>query len=167
MSATTPTSSLYECTVLHERFTPKHHRFVYSLFYFALDLDELASLHRHLALFSVNRANLFSFRESDFLPTGEPLHHRTPPNHQPIDSANLPSLKSRARAFCVAHGADFGAEGQGTSTFGHAFFQASYRLPQLSGHIVEGGGQLATFVTGGNGGLSSQISGGHQFGGFG
>jgi len=112
MSATTPTSSLYECTVLHERFTPKHHRFVYSLFYFALDLDELASLHRHLALFSVNRANLFSFRESDFLPTGEPLHQPTLPNDNPISTANPSSLKSRVRAFCAAHGTDFGPEGR-------------------------------------------------------
>jgi DUF1365 family protein len=112
MSAAATISSLYECTVLHERFTPKHHRFVYRLFYFALDLDELSSLNRRLALFSVNRANLFSFRESDFLPTGEPLHHRTFPNRQLIDSDNLSSLKSRSRAFCVAHGADFGAEGR-------------------------------------------------------
>jgi len=98
--------------VLHERFTPKHHRFVYSLFYFALDLDELSSLHRRLALFSVNRANLFSLRESDFLPTGEPLHQPTRPNTNPIITDNPPSLKSRARAFCAAHGADFGVDGR-------------------------------------------------------
>lgn len=112
MSSGVAISSLYECTVLHERFTPKHHRFVYSLFYFALDLDELASLHRRLALFSVNRANFFSFRESDFLPTDEPLHQPTRPENNLITTANTSSLKSRVRAFCAAHGADFGADGR-------------------------------------------------------
>jgi len=112
VSSATTTSSLYECTVLHERFTPKHHRFVYSLFYFALDLDELSSLHRRLALLSVNRVNLFSFRENDFLPTGDPLHHSTLPNNNLYATANLSSLKSRACAFCAAHGADFGPDGR-------------------------------------------------------
>jgi len=112
MSQASHTSALYECTVLHERFTPKHHRFVYSLFYFAIDLDELDSLHRRLALFSVNRANLFSFRESDFLPTGEPLYQPTLPKQKLIATDNSPSLKSRARTFCTANGADFGADGR-------------------------------------------------------
>lgn len=112
MSPSIRTSSLYECTVLHERFAPKHHRFVYRLFYFALELDELVSLHRRLALFSVNCANLFSFRESDFLPLGEPVYHPTRPDKNPVASDNSPSLKSRARAFCIAHGADFGADGR-------------------------------------------------------
>lgn len=112
MSPAATTSSLYECTVLHERFTPKHHRFVYRLFYFALDLDELGSLHRRLALFSVNRANLFNFRERDFLPTGEPLHHPTHPKQNAPVTAIPASLKSRARALCAANGADFGPEGR-------------------------------------------------------
>ena len=112
MSLGAANSSLYECTVLHERFTPKHHRFVYRLFYFALDLDELGSLQRRLALFSVNRANLFSFRENDFLPTGEPVHHPTLTNVNRIATANSTSLKARARAFCVMHGADFGVDGR-------------------------------------------------------
>ena len=112
MSPTITTSSIYVCTVLHERFTPKHHRFVYRLFYFALDLDELISLPGRLALFSVNRTNLFSFRERDFLPTGEPLHQPTLPKINPSATANSPSLKSRVRAFCAAHQADFGADGR-------------------------------------------------------
>jgi len=112
MSPAAHTSALYECSVLHERFTPKQHRFVYSLFYFALDLDELDTLHRRLALFSVNRANLLSFRENDFFPTGEPLHQPTLPSACPIATGNSLSLKSRVRAFCAAHGADFGADGR-------------------------------------------------------
>jgi len=112
MNPATTLSSLYECTVLHERFTPKHHRFVYRLFYFALDLDELASLPRRLAFFSVNRANLFSFRERDFLPLAEPLHNPTNSAAASLDHADLTTLKSRVRTFCAAHGADIGAQGQ-------------------------------------------------------
>jgi DUF1365 family protein len=68
-------SCLYECTVLHARFSPRQHRFVYRIFLFAIDLDELAELTRRLPLFSVAHRNLYSFRESDYLPTSEPLHH--------------------------------------------------------------------------------------------
>ena len=70
-------SSLYECTVLHHRFSPKEHRFVYRIFLFAFDLDELPELHRRLPLFSHNRSNLFSFRDRDFFPTAEPLYNPT------------------------------------------------------------------------------------------
>jgi DUF1365 family protein len=106
--ALAPHSALYEVSVLHERFAPRWHRFVYRLFYFAIDLDELEQLDRRLALFSVNRANLFDFREQDFLPTGDPLHN---PTNSPPPGPAVPapaSLKARALAFCAAHGADLG-----------------------------------------------------------
>jgi DUF1365 family protein len=95
-------SCLYECEVLHARFAPKPHRFVYRLFFFALDLDELETLHGRLALFSVNRPNLYSFRERDFLPTSEPIHHGY------TEPANLsrPSLKQRVTDFVAARGVD-------------------------------------------------------------
>ena len=112
MNQTVSASSLYECTVLHERFAPKRHRFSYRLFYFALDLDELEMSSRRLALFSFNRANLFSFHENDFLPTGEPLHNPTGPTGAPSSAANPSSLKSRVRAFCSDHDADFGPGGR-------------------------------------------------------
>ena len=123
MNQTVTASSLYECTVLHERFAPKRHRFAYRLFYFALDLDELDTLPRRLGLFSLDRPNLLRFRERDFLPTGEPLHHpsgpapalRLPASTSASISAGVPlpsSLKSRVRAFCSAHGADFGPDGR-------------------------------------------------------
>jgi len=99
-------SALYEAAVLHERTGPRSHRFVYRLFYFALDLDELPTLHRRLTLFSVNRPNLFSFREADFLPTGERLHNPSG-SPAPVASAST-SLKARVAAFCAAHGANLG-----------------------------------------------------------
>ena len=107
-------SSLYECTVLHHRFSPKEHRFVYRIFLFAFDLDELPELHRRLPLFSHNRSNLFSFRDRDFFPTSEPLHHASlgstggPP--APVDSDNrnsrIQNLKSRITAFLATRDID-------------------------------------------------------------
>lgn len=100
-------SCFYECSVLHHRFVPKVHRFVYRIFLFAFDLDELPALHRRLPLFSLNRANVFSFCESDFLPTVEPLHQPSPEN--PAGNrfgAKTSSLKERVVTLLANHGVD-------------------------------------------------------------
>jgi len=94
-------SCLYECTVLHARFSPRPHRFVYRIFLFAIDLDELAELHRRLPLFSVARPNLYSFRESDYLPTHEPLHPGSAT--APGRSDNQPSPPSNLKSRVLAH----------------------------------------------------------------
>lgn len=94
-------SCLYECHVMHARFSPRPHRFLYRIFLFAIDLDELDALHRKFTLFSVNRANLYSFREQDFLPTGEPIH-----NGQPEKSVPAGRLKARVTAFLAERGVD-------------------------------------------------------------
>lgn len=97
-------SCLYECQVGHARFSPRSHRFVYRIFLFAIDLDELDALHR-LPLFSVNRANFYSFREGDYLPTGEPIHNAAPaaaPNQKP----KIENLKSRVVGYLAAQGVD-------------------------------------------------------------
>jgi uncharacterized protein len=88
-------SSLYECTVMHRRFAPTKHRFAYRIFMMAVDLDELGDLSRGFPLLSVNQRNLFSFLESDHLPTGEPLHNGAAP------PATVPTcgLKERVLAF--------------------------------------------------------------------
>ena len=54
-------SCLYECQVLHHRFAPKTHRFVYRIFFSSLlDLDELPVWHRKLgALFGQSPQPLF------------------------------------------------------------------------------------------------------------
>jgi DUF1365 family protein len=62
-------SCLYECHVMHARFAPRAHRFVYRIFLFAIDLDELSDIDQRLRLFSVERRNLYSFRDRDYLPT--------------------------------------------------------------------------------------------------
>lgn len=64
-------SSLYECTVMHHRLQPIKNRFVYTIFMFSLDLDELDLLDKDLRLFSRNAWNLFSFRDSDHLQSGK------------------------------------------------------------------------------------------------
>lgn len=100
-------SCLYECSVMHARFSPRPHRFLYRIFLFAIDLDELPLLHRHLALFSFGRRNLYSFRDGDYLPTGEALHHAPLP---PVTSAaplphrksDIGNLKSRVLAHLAA-----------------------------------------------------------------
>ncbi len=57
-------SALYQGHVMHHRFTPVRHRFIYKVFSACIDLDELPRLD-DLRLFSVNRFNLFSFHEKD------------------------------------------------------------------------------------------------------
>lgn len=60
-------SCLYKATVMHHRLAPKKHRFHYSVFMFYIDLDELELLRKKLVLFSRNRFNMFSFRDSEHL----------------------------------------------------------------------------------------------------
>lgn len=100
-------SCLYECSVMHARFSPRPHRFLYRIFLFAIDLDELPLLHRNLVLFSFGRRNLYCFRDGDYLPTGEPLHHAplppatsdAPLPHQAPETGNL---KARVLAHLAA-----------------------------------------------------------------
>jgi len=75
------------------------------MFMFAVDLDELEALHRKLRLFSFNRRNLYSFREGDFLPTGEPVFNpstNSPTNRKP----EIVNLKSRVVAHLAGRGID-------------------------------------------------------------
>jgi DUF1365 family protein len=88
---------------MHHRFAPRAHGFDYRIFLFAIDLDELAALPGRLALFSVNRRNLYSFREGDYLPTGEALHRPSAGEPAP---GGAPSLKARVVAYLAARGVD-------------------------------------------------------------
>ena len=65
-------SCLYECAVFHRRLAPKRHEFLYRVFYFLIDLDELPVLDRTLRLLRINRPGLYSFRESDHISHGAP-----------------------------------------------------------------------------------------------
>ena len=98
-------SRLYECQVTHARLAPRRHRFSYRIFLLSIDLDELPTLARRLRLLSVNRPGLYSFRESDYLPTESPSAAQSagtaPSTSKP--AATTP-LKTRVLAFLASRG---------------------------------------------------------------
>ncbi len=63
-------SALYECTVSHERLSPKRHAFSYRLFSFALDLDEVDAVAARIPWFSHNQRNLYAFFDADHVDCG-------------------------------------------------------------------------------------------------
>ncbi len=87
-------SCLYECRVMHHRFAPRTHGFVYRIFLFALDLDELEARPLRFGLFSTERTNLYSFRSRDFLPVDDTA------------GTDAASLRARVGAFCARQGVD-------------------------------------------------------------
>jgi DUF1365 family protein len=93
---------------MHHRFSPRSHGFLYRIFMFALDLDELETVDRRLKLFSLRRRNLYSFREDDFLPVHEPRHNETSPRAHAGPSPLPPpgSLKARVIAHLATQGID-------------------------------------------------------------
>ena len=60
-------SSLYLGKVKHRRMQPARHHFDYRLFMLYLDLDELPSLFKRYWFWSVDKANLASFRRRDHM----------------------------------------------------------------------------------------------------
>ena len=106
-------SRLYECHIMHARLHPKAHRFGYRLFFLALDLDELPALASRLRLLRIDRGGLFSFRQSDYLPTHETPHNpsATPPTSvapSPVGPPPPASLKNRVLATLAARDIDPG-----------------------------------------------------------
>lgn len=63
---TTPASCLYECTVMHRRLHPKAHGFVYRMFLFHIDLDELPALIQRIPFFSHNSPNIYNLDDRDY-----------------------------------------------------------------------------------------------------
>jgi DUF1365 family protein len=59
-------SCLYECTVLHRRLQPRQHQFVYRIFLFLLDLDEVPQVADRIPFFSVDEPNVYSLRKEDY-----------------------------------------------------------------------------------------------------
>ena len=58
-------SCLYECSVMHRRLAPKRHEFVYKIFLFAFDLDELPEVAKRVPILGHNEPGLYSFRDDD------------------------------------------------------------------------------------------------------
>jgi DUF1365 family protein len=67
----------------------------------ALDLDELDVVDQRLRLLSVNRGNLYGFRERDYLPTSEPAFNAS---EQTPAAATGARLKDRVLAHLARHG---------------------------------------------------------------
>jgi len=98
-------SCLYECEVMHARFSPRRHRFAYRIFLFALDLDELPDLPRRIGFFGFNRRHLYALHEGDFLPLDEP-RHPAGPGVSPSKPAAPGGLKARVATYLQHHGID-------------------------------------------------------------
>lgn len=62
------TSALFHGSVMHQRFFPKQHRFVYKLTSWMINIDELEMLNEQLTGFGYNRPGLFSFYDKDYGP---------------------------------------------------------------------------------------------------
>ena len=87
-------SCLYTCSVMHNRLSPKPHRFQHEIFMFYLDLDELELLNKKLLFFGNNRKNIYSFFNQDHEPAGPG------------------SLKKRIICFLLKNGIQFGPLGR-------------------------------------------------------
>lgn len=85
-------SCLYECVITHQRLRPKPYAFEHRMMMLYADLDELEAIHRGTRLLSLERPNLYSFRDADYFPTGA-----------------AGALKSRVGAFLRERGIDFAA----------------------------------------------------------
>ena len=98
---------------MHARFTPRQHRFAYRIFLFAIDLDELDQLHRRLRFFSFNRRNLYSFRDGDYLPTGERMHNSGQDNDPSVPAQKVRRTPAHLKARVVAWLAERGVNLEG------------------------------------------------------
>lgn len=93
-------SAIYQGNLRHRRFFPKRHEFSYSSTLFYIDLDELPDLFSDVAGWSVNRANLGSFRRSDFL--GDPALPLKTAVHNEVNALLAADNKSEV---CCPNGA--------------------------------------------------------------
>jgi hypothetical protein len=103
-------SCLYECDVMHHRLAPKEHHFHYRIFMFALDLDEIDEIARHIPLFSRNRWNLYAFRDRD---------------HLTLPGGERATTRENIVEFLAGHGIQFPASGRITLV----------TLPRVLGYI--------------------------------
>ncbi len=70
-------SSIFRGEVVHERLTPRSHRFSYPLTFFGFDLDELPTLRKGASLFGYNEARPLSIFDKDYLyGSSEPIEEQ-------------------------------------------------------------------------------------------
>src|SRR4029078_2392336 len=89
-------SCLYKATVMHNRLEPKQHRFHYNVFMFYIDLDEVEMLSKKLWMFSRNKFNYFSLKDSEHL-------------QLPIDNPDkTKSIREQITLYLSQHGIQIG-----------------------------------------------------------
>jgi DUF1365 family protein len=87
-------SAVYTGRVLHRRHSPHAHAFGYRLFMMYIDLDELPRLFAGRWLWSLERANLASFRRADYLgdpqqPLADAVRSRIAAAGQPVPTGPI------------------------------------------------------------------------------
>jgi DUF1365 family protein len=88
-------SCLYECVIVHRRLRPRPYAFEHRMMMLYADLDELEAIDGNTRLLSLERRNLYSFRDADYFPTGA-----------------QGALKGRVRAFLGERGIELPATGR-------------------------------------------------------
>ena len=75
-------SCLYSALVMHNRLSPKQHKFHYKVFMFYIDLDEIDQLKK-FTLISHNKFNFFNFKDKEHLrlPMDKPDDSKTTKEH--------------------------------------------------------------------------------------
>ena len=81
-------SCLYECTIMHDRQSPKRYKFVHKIFMFYLDIDEIPQLSSFSWLLGYNQHRVYDFRDKDHISSG------------------LSSIKENIRAYLKTRGVD-------------------------------------------------------------
>lgn len=62
-------SAIYSGFVIHNRTTPKSHKFQYKLRMFFLDIDNLQGIFKGIPFISINKFNLISFYRKNYFPS--------------------------------------------------------------------------------------------------
>lgn len=60
-------SLVYTGTVRHRRFSPKPHEFLYNIFMFCFDIDQIDSAFKDIKQISIERFNWFTFHRKNYL----------------------------------------------------------------------------------------------------
>lgn len=114
-------SSLYSCRVMHHRLAPKEHSFGYRVYLFYLDIEELPMLAKKLCWLSVNRFNLFNFRDKDHLhlpeesvdrhqdPEAQKMRAHHPDQGQQRYAAQNKTLRDKLSKYLHQNGLELGA----------------------------------------------------------
>ena len=63
-------SCLYECTIMHDRHSPRPYKFVHKIFMFYLDLDELSQLSRMSGFLGYHQNRIYDVRDHDHIMVG-------------------------------------------------------------------------------------------------